>query len=72
MALVRWARAVMRRVRSGASESIASTRYSKWVTPDELRSWVSSTPGSSSTTAIRRSQASRSVWSSHWVSMAQG
>ena len=44
----RWsgaASAVIRSVRSGASESIASTKYSKWVSPASRRSWVSSTPG---------------------------
>ena len=60
VALVRWAREVIRRVRSGASESIARTKYSKWVSPESARSWASSTPGSSSTTAISRSQAARS------------
>ena len=48
VALVRCASAVIRSVRSGASESIASTKYSKWVRPESRRSWESSTPGSSS------------------------
>ena len=51
VAFVRWASVVIRRVRSVASESIASTKYSKWVSPASRRSWESSTPGSSSTTA---------------------
>ena len=38
------ASAVIRSVRSGASESIASTKYSKWVRPASRRSWESSTP----------------------------
>ena len=67
VAFVRWAREVIRKVRSGASESIARTKYSKWVSPESARSWASRTPGSSSTTAISRSQAARSSSVSHSV-----
>ena len=71
VALVRAARAVIRRVRLGASDSMASTRYSKWLSAASARSWVSSTPGSSSTTAIRLSHAERSFSSSHSTSMGR-
>ena len=57
VALVRTASAVIRSVRSGASESIASRKYSKWLRPASRRSCESRTPGSSSTTAISRTQA---------------
>ena len=60
----------MRSVRSGASDSIASTQYSKWVRPESRRSCESSTPGSSSITAARRTHAARSWSSSHRVVMA--
>ena len=39
------ARAVIRRVWSGASDSIARTMYSKWLTPASRCSWLSSAPG---------------------------
>ena len=47
----------MRNVRSGASESMARTRYSKWVSPESRLSWASSTLGMSSMTATSRFQA---------------
>ena len=55
--LVREAKAVIRSVRSGASESIAIVKYSKWLRSASRRSCDSRVPGSSSTTAISFFQA---------------
>ena len=63
------ARADIRCLWSGASESMASTRYSARDMPSSLRSWPSTDPGSLNMIDTRASHASRSSSDSHFVSL---
>lgn len=67
-ALVRAASSLVSNFRPEVSDSTDKQKYSKWVSPVSLLSWVSSAEGSNSSTAAKRTHASCSRCESQRVS----